>query len=234
MAEVPVLLIFAHPYPDRSRANRLLLEAVESLPGVVVRSLYDSYPTFDIDVRAEQAALRVAKIVVWQHPMYWYSVPSLLKHWFDKVLTRGFAYGKGGEALWGKRCFWVVTTGGDDRAFGIHGMHRRPFSEFSPVVEQTALFCGMHWEEPLVVHGAHRVPREDLEAAAVSYRERLLDLVARVERAGLEDGSAPADPVAAAAQSEHFRGEPEASDPRLSERGESGEPRPDALEESAS
>lgn len=232
MADVPVLLLFAHPYPDRSRANRLLLEAVESVPGVVVRSLYDSYPTFDIDVRAEQAALRAAKIVVWQHPMYWYSVPSLLKHWFDKVLTRGFAYGGGGDALWGKRCFWVVTTGGDERAFDMHGMHRRPFSEFSPVVEQTALFCGMHWEEPLVVHGAHRVPREDLEAAALTYRERLSDLIARVEQAALEGSSEPADPVAAAAQSEHFRSEVGASEP-AAERGKSGE-QPESMEESAS
>ena len=182
MPEASVLLIFAHPYPDRSRANRLLLEAVESEARVSVRSLYDLYPTFDIDVRAEQEALRTSKIVVWQHPMYWYSVPGLLKHWFDKVLTRGFAYGDGGNVLWGKRCFWVVTTGGDDRAFGSHGMHGRPFFVFSPVVEQTALFCGMHWEEPLVVHGAHRSPPGDLEAAAVTYRERLIELIARVER----------------------------------------------------
>src|SRR5262245_35362019 len=205
MADVPVLVLFAHPYPDRSRANRLLLEAVEGLAGVSVRSLYDSYPNFDIDVRAEQAALRTAKIVVWQHPMYWYSVPSLLKHWFDKVLSRGFAYGKGGDALWGKRCLWVVTTGGDDRAFGIHGMHRRPFTDFSPVVEQTALFCGMHWEEPLIVHGAHRAPREDLEAAAVTYRERLSELVARVAQDGTGAAAGPADLVSVAAQSEHFR-----------------------------
>ena len=110
MADVSVLLVFAHPYPDRSRANRLLLEAADGIAHVKVRSLYDLYPTFDIDVRAEQEALRPAQIVVWQHPMYWYSVPSLLKHWFDKVLVRGFAYGQGGNALWGKRCFWVVPV----------------------------------------------------------------------------------------------------------------------------
>ena len=148
MSDAPLVLIFAHPYPDRSIANRKLLEAVEDVEGVRVRSLYDLYPTFDIDVSAEQAALRAAQLVVLQHPMYWYSVPSLLKHWFDKVLVRGFAYGQGGKALWGKRCQWVVTTGGDEHAFGPHGMHSRPFSDFSPVVEQTARFCGMRWEDP--------------------------------------------------------------------------------------
>ncbi len=176
MTDAPVVLIFAHPYPDRSVANRQLLEAVEDLDAVKVRSLYDLYPTFDIDVSAEQALLTQAKVVVFQHPMYWYSVPSLLKHWFDKVLLRGFAYGNGGTALWGKRCLWVVTTGGDEEAFGAQGMHRRPFREFSPVVEQTALFCGMTWEEPLVIYGAHRVPTSELAGAAKGYRERLLEL----------------------------------------------------------
>lgn len=178
MADVPVLVVFAHPYPDRSRANYQLLKAVEHLDGVSVRSLYDLYPSFEIDVGAEQAALEQAAVVVWQHPLYWYSVPSLLKHWFDKVLARGFAYGEGGTALRGKRCLWVVTTGGDDRAFGAHGMHGRPFAEFTPVVEQTALFCGMQWQEPLVLYGAHRVPPEDLAAAATGYRERLEELIA--------------------------------------------------------
>jgi glutathione-regulated potassium-efflux system ancillary protein KefF len=177
MADPPVLLVFAHPYPDRSRANRTLLRAAEGLGGVVVRSLYDLYPNFDIDIAAEQSALTSASAVVWQHPMYWYSVPSLLKHWFDKVLARGFAYGSGGDALWGKRCLWVVTTGGDEAAFSEHGMHARPLHEFSPVVEQTALFCGMRWEEPLVLHGAHKVEEEVLEAAALDYRTRLEQLV---------------------------------------------------------
>src|SRR5688572_14060703 len=96
MSDASVLLIYAHPYPDRSIANRKLLEAVDGLQGVAIRSLYDLYPTFDIDVSSEQKALRGAQVVVLQHPMYWYSVPSLLKHWFDKVLARGFAYGQGG------------------------------------------------------------------------------------------------------------------------------------------
>ena len=173
MSDAPVLLIFAHPYPDRSLANRKLLEAVEDLAGLEVRSLYDLYPTFEIDVSAEQASLRAASVVVLQHPLYWYSAPSLLQHWFEKVLTRGFAYGPGGKALWGKRCFWVVTTGGDERAFSAQGMHGRPFHEFTPVVEQTALFCGMHWEEPLVLYGAHRMPPAELALAASAYRERL-------------------------------------------------------------
>jgi len=188
MSDASVVLIFAHPYPDRSIASRKLLEAVEDVEGVAVRSLYDLYPTFDIDVPAEQAALRAAQVVVLQHPMYWYSVPSLLKHWFDKVLIRGFAYGPTGKALWGKRCQWVVTTGGDEQAFEPQGMHNRPFSDFVPVVEQTARFCGMHWEDPLVVYGAHRLPEPELARAAGKYRDRLMTLAGQRPTPAREPG----------------------------------------------
>jgi glutathione-regulated potassium-efflux system ancillary protein KefF len=170
-------LIFAHPYPDRSRANRALLAAVQDLPGVRVRSLYDLYPDFDIDVATEQTQLVQAELVIWQHPMHWYSVPSLLKHWFDKVLLRGWAYGDGGTQLKGKRCLWVTTTGGDEHAYSAPGMHAFPFSAFVPVIEQTARFCGMHWEEPVALHGAHRISDAVLATACARYRERVQALL---------------------------------------------------------
>lgn len=171
------LLVYAHPYPGRSLANRTLLAQVKELDGLVVRSLYDEYPDFDIDVPREQGDLSAADLVIWQHPMYWYSVPGLLKHWFDKVLARGWAYGRGGDALRGKRCLWVTTTGGDEHAFSELGMHAHSFAAFVPVVEQTARFCGMQWLEPFVVHGAHRRPVSELEALALDYRARLSRLL---------------------------------------------------------
>jgi glutathione-regulated potassium-efflux system ancillary protein KefF len=171
-------LIYAHPYPTRSRANELLLGAVRDLPFVRVRMLYQLYPDFAIDVENEQQRLQAADTVVWQHPLYWYSVPPLLKLWFDKVLALGWAYGEGGTALHGKRCQWVVTTGGDPVSYGAQGMHNHSFASFTAPVEQTARFCGMHWQPPLVTHGAHRVGDQVLQAAAARYRERLIALEA--------------------------------------------------------
>ena len=171
-----IVLFSAHPYPDRSRANRALLEAVSGLPELELRSLYDLYPDFDIDVPEEQAALTRARAVVWQHPLYWYSVPSLFKHWFDKVLLRGWAYGEGGTALAGKRCLWAPTTGGEPSSYQPGAIHGFPFSAFVPVVEQTARFCGMHWEEPFVVHGSHRITEATLRETGERDRHRLIAL----------------------------------------------------------
>lgn len=170
-------LVYAHPYPDRSRANRALLDALPADPRLDVRSLYDRYPGFDIDVDAEQAALERAQVVVLQHPMYWYSVPGLMKHYFDKVLVRGFAYGDGGHALRGKRCLWVTTTGGDPHAFSSEGAHGRAFSAFTAPVEQLARFCGMSFATPFVVHAAHRLDEATLAERAGAYRSTLFTLL---------------------------------------------------------
>lgn len=167
------VIVYAHPYPDRSRANRTLLDAARALPNVSVRALYDLYPDFVIDVAAERAALVTAARIVWQCPVYWYSVPALLSLWFEKVLAHGWAYGQGGTALHGKRALWVTSTGGTAPMYATGAAHGRPFEAYIPPIEQTARFCGMAWEPPLIVHGAHRIDDDALAAWADSYRERL-------------------------------------------------------------
>jgi glutathione-regulated potassium-efflux system ancillary protein KefF len=168
-----ICLVYAHPYPDHSRGNRTLVDSVRDLPELSLRPLYDLYPDFAIDVEAEQAELLRADLIVFQHPIYWYSVPGLLKHWFDKVLVRGFAYGEGGRALIGKRCLWVATTGGEPGSYASGAAHGRPFADFLPPLEQTARFCGKHWEEPLIFHGVHRISDDTLREHAEQYRRRL-------------------------------------------------------------
>lgn len=75
-----ILIIYAHPYPQHSHANKRMLEQAGTLDGVEIRSLYQLYPDFNIDIAAEQAALARADLVIWQHPMQWYSVPPFAMH----------------------------------------------------------------------------------------------------------------------------------------------------------
>jgi glutathione-regulated potassium-efflux system ancillary protein KefF len=168
-----ILVVHAHPYPSHSRAGGALLAAVRGVPALEVRSLYDLYPDFDIDPDAERRALERARLVVLMHPIFWYTTPAILKHWFDEVLVKGWAYGEGGTALAGKDCLWVATTGGDQDAYSSSGRHAHPFDAFVPVVEQTARYCGMNWLEPFVVHGAHLVAPEALQAAGAELRARI-------------------------------------------------------------
>jgi glutathione-regulated potassium-efflux system ancillary protein KefF len=166
-----IVVIHGHPYPSRSRACAALLEALRDVPAIAIRSLYDLYPDFDIDVLAEQAAIESAGLVVWLHPLYWYTVPALMKHWLDSVLVGGWAHGTG-TALKGKDCLWV-TTAGDTQEYQLRGPHAHAFQAFVPVVEQTARHCGMNWLDPFIVRDAHSLGDDALRARARDLRARL-------------------------------------------------------------
>jgi glutathione-regulated potassium-efflux system ancillary protein KefF len=184
-----IVIVYAHPYPRHSRAGRTLLAAASAVEGVAVRSLYALYPDFAIDVAAEQEAIAAADVLVWQCPLYWYGVPSLLHLWFEKVLTQGFAHGAGGAALSGKPLLWVTTTGTPATAYRRDGIHSHPFASFIHPIEETARFCGLGWEVPLVVHGAHDIDEGVLADHAGNYRRRLEALQAEaagVKQAGEE------------------------------------------------
>ncbi len=174
-----VALIHAHPFAERSLANRELLDALGGLDFVDRRDLYDLYPDFDVDVEHERARLAQVDLIVLQHPIYWYGMPALLKLWIDEVFGVGWAYGDNGRALVGKELQWIVTTGADARAYAADGPHGHPFETFTAPVRQTALFCGMRWSEPIVVHDAHG-DQAAVAQVAQRYRQRLVDFDATV------------------------------------------------------
>lgn len=172
-----VLFQFAHPTPQRSRANRAILEAIRAhLPNVTVNDLYAKYPRFDVDVKAEQDLLLDHDNIFFQHPFYWYSMPPLLKLWMDEVLEWNFAYGPDGNRLRGKGFHLSITTGGSAEAYRSQGVNRFSIETFFPVYDQTAYLCGMKWHSPLVLFHAAKVSDEDLQGhvnRVVSYIRKL-------------------------------------------------------------
>ncbi len=172
-----VLLVLAHPAMERSRANKAMASAAQDAPGVTLIDLYETYPDFAIDVRAEQSRLISHHTVVLQFPMYWYSTPALLKEWFDLVWLHGFAYGRGGTALKGKRMVVACSTGGDADAYHRKGPNRFTIEEFLRPLEQTAALCGMSWESPFIVHASAAKSDAALAKHAQAYRKRLMAMV---------------------------------------------------------
>jgi glutathione-regulated potassium-efflux system ancillary protein KefF len=168
-----VLVIYAHPTPHRSRVNRRLAEAARVLPSVLVHDLYEAYPDFYIEAATEQALVAAAEILVFLHPIQWYSMPALLKEWLDTVLVPDWAYASRQGALRGKRYWLVVTTGGAEDAYQVGGSHGRPFVEFLAPFHQTAAVCGMHWLEPHVLQGATTASEELIEAHVAGFMRRL-------------------------------------------------------------
>lgn len=173
LAGPDILVLFAHLAIHRSKINRAMLEAIRGLDRVILHDLLETYPDFYIDVEHEQALLRQVQFVVFQHPIYWYGAPAIIKHWQDVVLTRGFAYGEGGTALRGKDFALAISTGALPEAYRAEGMHGYPLEVFLRPFEQMARFCGMHYRPPLVLQGGHDLPEAVIAAHARRYRQWL-------------------------------------------------------------
>ena len=167
------LVVFAHPALERARVAPAMLKAVSGLPNFAVRDLYDLYPDMTIDVLAEQVALAVSDIVVLQFPLYWYSVPALLKEWLDLVWIPGWAYGKGGQVLEGKTLACAFSAGGAGNAYGPEGANRFTIAELMRPWEQTAALCGMRWRHPFVIHGAGDLDEAALASESARYGQWL-------------------------------------------------------------
>jgi len=168
-----ILILFAHPLYEKSRANHQLIENIPVNDFITFHDLYEKYPDFNIDIEYEKNLLSKHDIIIWHHPFYWYSAPPLLKQWMDMVLEFGWAYGPGGAALKGKYVFNVITTGGTREVYAKDGNNRFTIREFLAPYDQTAHLCKMIYLPPYAMQGTHRLTEEQLKLYGENYNKLL-------------------------------------------------------------
>ena len=171
-----VLILFAHPLLEKSRVHTELLLQAQTLSDVTINDLYQNYPDFDIDVEKEQSLLLENDIIIWQHPLYWYSAPAILKQWQDLVLEHGWAYGKYGFELSGKKIFNVITSGGSEMAYQNGGLNKYPINDFLKPFERTAELCKTTYWPPYWVPGVHRLEIDQIKLYGIQYKKLLTAL----------------------------------------------------------
>ncbi|MCX5205389.1 NAD(P)H-dependent oxidoreductase [Streptomyces sp. NBC_00237] len=140
------------------------------------------------DVRAEQEKLLWADTVIFQFPLWWYSMPAILKGWVDRVFTFHFAYGVGehsatkygerfGEGtLMGKRALLSVTIGGPESHYAERGINGPIDDLLFPIQHGILYYTGIEVLAPFVLHGADRLTAEDYPDVAKAWQQRLLTL----------------------------------------------------------
>lgn len=172
-----ILILFAHPLYEKSRIHKALKKAIPETSDITFRDLYELYPDFNIDIKKEQQFLVQHDIIIWQHPVYWYSVPPLLKQWIDMVLEFGWAYGPGGDKLKGKSVMNVVSAGGQRAVYNPEGRNRFTVRQFFAPLDQTVLLCNMKYLAPFVVHGTHSLTNDEIRDYATQYKMMLNKLL---------------------------------------------------------
>lgn len=178
-----VLIIYAHPFSGHSKANKTLIQSVRGLEGVAIHDLYEVYPNFVIHVEREKKLVEAHDTIVFQHPIYWYNMPSLVKEWLDRVLELGWAYGEGAKALKGKELLCAVTSGGSSHAYSSQGQNLFELPDLLRSYELTAKLCGMHYLRPFIVHRAPTLSDTEIQEHGHRYRERIQTLTQDYDRA---------------------------------------------------
>lgn len=140
------------------------------------------------DVLAEQEKLLWADTIIFQFPLWWYSMPAILKGWVDRVFVHHFAYGVGehsdtkygerfGEGtLAGRRGLLSVTTGGPESHYAARGINGPIDDLLFPIQHGILFHPGIEVLPPFVLHNADRMTAEDYADAAKAWRQRLLTL----------------------------------------------------------
>jgi NAD(P)H dehydrogenase (quinone) len=86
-----------------------------------------AHDTLPPDVQREVSALLASDVLMLVFPLYWFSVPALVKGWIDRCFLSGKMYGgkriysRGGMV--GKRAAIGITLGGREHMFGAQGIH---------------------------------------------------------------------------------------------------------------
>ncbi|MEU6106335.1 NAD(P)H-dependent oxidoreductase [Streptomyces flaveolus] len=158
-----------------------------------LRVARDSGRAFDAgaltpDVRAEQEKLLWADTVILQFPLWWYTMPAILKGWVDRVFTSHFAYGVGehsdtkygerfGEGtLAGRKALLSVTVGGPEAHYAARGINGPIDDLLFPIQHGILYYPGIEALPPFVLYGTDRMTGEDYQDAAKAWEQRLLTL----------------------------------------------------------
>ncbi len=172
-----VLIILAHPNLTESRINRTLYEGVKKKSNVTISELYTKYPDFNIDILKEQNLLIEADVIIFQHPVYWYNCPPLLKQWIDTVLLPGFAYGIGGDKLTGKFLLSAISADAAKKDYGPNGHNKYLINELLRPFELTANYCSMKYLDPFVIYETNNITDSKLKNLVSDYGNLIDSLI---------------------------------------------------------
>jgi len=129
------------------------------------------------DIQAELDKLLWADLVIFNFPLYWFSVPAMLKGWIDRVLVSGVCYGgkrfydQGGLA--GKRALVSLTLGGREHMFGEGAIHGPLEDMLRPLLRGTLAYVGLDVLEPFVAWHVPYIGHEAREDFLRAYQQRL-------------------------------------------------------------
>ncbi|MEU9112829.1 NAD(P)H-dependent oxidoreductase [Streptomyces sp. NPDC048483] len=126
--------------------------------------------TLDAAVKAHLDRLLAADLLVLSFPMWWFSLPAILKGWVDRVFVMGGVFGGdyglfGDAALAEKRAMLLFTTGGPSESFRPGGAFGSMDDFLFHIHRGMLEFVGFQVLDPVVTYGPARMTDQERTAA---------------------------------------------------------------------
>uniref|UniRef100_A0A803T9F2 Ribosyldihydronicotinamide dehydrogenase [quinone] n=1 Tax=Anolis carolinensis TaxID=28377 RepID=A0A803T9F2_ANOCA len=129
------------------------------------------------DLKEEHRKVTEAELVIFQFPLYWYSMPAILKGWMDRVLVQGFAFnipkGSGSGLLKNKKALLSFTTGGNQAMYTKEGISGDISYVLWPMQFGILQFCGFDVLAPQICFAPEYAPLEERRQMLTSWEKRL-------------------------------------------------------------
>ncbi|GAB3223261.1 NAD(P)H-dependent oxidoreductase [Spirosoma arcticum] len=132
---------------------------------------------FAADIERELQKVEWCDLMIWQFPLWWFSVPGILKGWVDRVFVMGRAYGNGKiyetGVFRGKKALLSLTTGGTAESYQPDGTNGDLSGILRPLHRGVLEFTGFSVLSPHVVYGPARQSEQEINALVANYETRL-------------------------------------------------------------
>lgn len=117
------------------------------------------------EVKSEMEKFIWCDTLIFTFPLWWFSMPAIMKGWVDRIFAMGFAYGAGkgvreNGAFKDKTAFCIITTGGPKIAY-VEGKNGNLESILFPIHYGIFHFVGMQVKEPFISFSPARLTEEE-------------------------------------------------------------------------
>lgn len=134
---------------------------------------------FADEIESEIKKVEWCDLMIWQFPLWWFSLPAVLKGWVDRVFAAGRMHGNGRNyengVFRGKRAVLSLTTGSSEAAFRPGGFNGDIAGILRPIHRGMLQFVGFDVLPPHVVYAPARLTAQErtaqLEALSIRLRK---------------------------------------------------------------